>query len=288
MYKTRNRYCAAFIAVLSLALIFLLQPLYTQETGNRESFTFVQMCDTQLGMGGYEHDVETFTKAVKKINALKPDFAVICGDLVDVAGAEAYADFKRIKADLTIPCYLAAGNHDVGNEPTSATLKLYRRIMGKDYYSFEHQGFTFIIVNTQFWKMSIKEESERHDVWFRDTLKSAHERKSPVIVAGHYPLFLKSPDEEDEYFNIPREKRKGLLSLFKEHGVIAMIAGHTHKLVINDYQGIQFVNGETTSRNFDQRPFGFRLWHASLPGSLRHEFISLEEKSKNNIIKTTD
>ena len=46
------------------------------------SFTFAQICDTQLGMGGYEHDVKTFKTAVAQINALKPDFAVICGDLV--------------------------------------------------------------------------------------------------------------------------------------------------------------------------------------------------------------
>lgn len=275
MYKARHRFHAAFISILYFILILLLLPVYTRETDNPKSFTFVQICDTQLGMGGYEHDVETFTKAVKKINALKPDFAVICGDMVNTAGIEAYADFNRIKSNLTIPCYLAAGNHDVGNEPTSATLKLYREIMGKDYYSFDHKGLTFIIVNTQFWKSPIGMEAEKHDVWFREALKSAHERKSPVIVFGHYPLFLKSPDEEDEYFNIPRDKRRALLSLFKEHGVIAMIAGHTHKLIINDYAGIQFVNGETTSRNFDKRPFGFRLWHASVPGSLRHEFISL-------------
>ena len=45
-------------------------------------FSFAQMCDTQLGMGGYEHDVKTFGLAVTQINKMKPDFVVICGDLV--------------------------------------------------------------------------------------------------------------------------------------------------------------------------------------------------------------
>jgi 3',5'-cyclic AMP phosphodiesterase CpdA len=263
--------------VLSFELIFLISSLYTQETGDRESFTFVQICDTQSGMGGYEHDVETFTRAVKKINELKPDFGIICGDLVNTANAKSYADFNSIRADLMVPCYLAPGNHDLGNEPTSATLAFYRKTMGRDHYSFEHKDFTIIIANTQFWKTETKLESERHDAWFMETLKFAHERKSPIIVAGHYPLFIKSPDEEDEYFNIPRKKRLELLKIFKEYGVVAMIAGHTHKFIENDYQGIKFVNGETTSINFDKRPFGFRLWHASLPGSLTHEFISLGE-----------
>ena len=34
-------------------------------------FSFAQMCDTQLGMGGYEHDVKTFGLAVTQINKMK-------------------------------------------------------------------------------------------------------------------------------------------------------------------------------------------------------------------------
>lgn len=41
-----------------------------------QTFTFAQICDTQLGMGGYAHDVKTFKAAVSKINTLKPDFVV--------------------------------------------------------------------------------------------------------------------------------------------------------------------------------------------------------------------
>lgn len=46
----------------------------------QEDFTFVQLCDTQLGIGGYEHDIKTFKQAVKQINKLNPDFVVICGE----------------------------------------------------------------------------------------------------------------------------------------------------------------------------------------------------------------
>jgi predicted phosphodiesterase len=57
--------------------------------------------------------------------------------------------------------------------------------------------------------------------------------------------------------------------------VVAMLAGHTHKLVINDYKGIQMVNVETTSRNFDKRPLGFRRWTAGEKGKLSHEYVKL-------------
>lgn len=116
-----------------------------------EGFTFVQMCDTQLGMGGYEHDVKTFELAVAQINALAPDFFLICGDLVGKANDKSWADFNRIKAGFKIPCHCAAGNHE----------------------------------------------------------------------------------------------------------------------------GIQMVHGETTSRNFDKRPLGFRMWTARENGRMSHEFVKL-------------
>ena len=56
-----------------------------------ESFTFVQLCDTQGNWGNFEI-------AVKQINALKPDFVVICGDLVNRASRESFAKFLKIKS----------------------------------------------------------------------------------------------------------------------------------------------------------------------------------------------
>src|SRR5437762_3249474 len=76
-----------------------------------QPFTFVQMCDPQLGIGGYEADVARFKQAVKQINALKPDFVVICGDLVNGATTKSFADFNAIKAGFAMPCYCAPGNH---------------------------------------------------------------------------------------------------------------------------------------------------------------------------------
>jgi 3',5'-cyclic AMP phosphodiesterase CpdA len=233
------------------------------------------MCDTQLGMGGYEHDVKTFELAVDQVNTLAPDFVLICGDLVGKANDKTFADFNRIKSGFKIPCHCAAGNHDVGNEPTVASLENYRKKIGKDYYVVEHKGYTFLVANTQLWKAPVAGESEKHDAWFKAALKSAKEKGRPVVVVTHYPLFVKNPDEQENYYNIEPAKRKELLALFEANGVVAMLAGHTHKLVVNDYKGIQMVNGETTSKNFDKRPMGFRMWTAEEQGSLSHEFVKL-------------
>jgi len=245
---------------------------------NIKPFTFVQVCDTQLGFGGYEHDIESFKQTVKQINALKPDFVLVCGDLVNTADEKSFSDFNTIKAGLSMPCYCVAGNHDIGNTPSLQSLQFYSKAVDKQpNYSFDHKGAAFIIVNTQLWKAPLEVESERQDAWLKTTLEAAANKQSPVFIVGHYPLFLKTPDEEEEYMNLPLKKRKELLQLYETHGVVAVLGGHTHRLLINNYKGIQLVNGEATSRHFDERPLGFRLWHVDNQKSATHEFIALKE-----------
>jgi hypothetical protein len=132
-----------------------------------------------------------------------------------------------------------------------------------------------VVANTQLWNGEVKDESEKHDRWFRKTLETAGRKKVPVFVAGHSPIYVAEPDEKPEYFNFPTEKRKEVLELLVENHVIAYLSGHAHKLILNNYKGIQLVTSETTSRNFDKRPPGFRLWQVS-DGSATHQFVPLE------------
>lgn len=244
-------------------------------TKEQKPFSFVQLCDTQLGMGGYEHDLKTFNQAVKQINDLNSDFVVICGDLVNNANDSSYSDFINIMKGFNIPCYVASGNHDVGNIPNDTTLSYYRKTIGKDYYEFQNKGYSFIVTNTQLWKINVENESEKHDLWFKETLKAQKSKQYPIFVIGHYPLYTEFPEEEDHYFNLPMTKRESILESFKENNVIAYLSGHTHKLTINNYENIQLVSGETTSKNFDDRPFGYRIWQVS-PETIKHHFVALQ------------
>ena len=263
--------------MVSRALTILIATLSLAFEAHAEAFTFVQMCDTQLGMGGYEHDVKTFELAVEQINALKPDFVVICGDLIDDTNDDqAFADFKRIRDGFDMPCYSAPGNHDVGNNPTPALLKRYREIMGDDYFAVEHKGFTFIIVNTQLWKAPVEGESEKQHEWLKDALNKAVAKNSPVFIVGHYPLFLSDPGEKEQYFNLPVETRAMLLRLFLSHKVVGILTGHTHRIVENTYEGMQLVTSGTTSRNFDKAPMGFRVWTIEGDPPYKNEYIAVE------------
>ncbi len=263
--KSYKRISTISVILLGIILSFAFASAQKQPT---EPFTFVQLCDTQLGFGAsYEQDVNSFKLAVQRINDLKPDFVVICGDMVNSFNDKSLKDFNDIKAGLKVPCYCCPGNHDIGNEPNAATLNKYRKVFGKDYFSFEHKGYTFIFTNTCLWKVTLEGESEKHDLWCKQTLEAARDKKSPVFFIGHHPLYVTSPDEPDAYNPLPSVKRKELLALFESCGVVAVLTGHTHQRVINDYKGIKLVTGETTSRNLDRRPLAFILWQVLSPGS---------------------
>lgn len=241
---------------------------------NSKSLSFVQLCDTQLGMGGYDHDKESLMQAVKRINEIHPDFVIVCGDLINTHIDSSYADFKVIMNKLQMHYYCVPGNHDVGLAPNSSSLQYYRKTIGKDYYTFHKNGCYFIATNTQLWKATVEMESGKQDLWFKDKLRSLANKNRPIIVFGHIPLYISDTEEKEVYSNFPPEKRKELLDLMERYHVDAYLSGHSHTLIINNYQGIKLVSGETTSNNFDKRPLGFRLWNVS-PDSISHRFISI-------------
>lgn len=243
----------------------------------QKPFRFVQLCDTQIGMGGYQHDLNTFNQAIAQINAIKPDFVVICGDLVNHAHDSTYNDFMRLYKQFKVKCYLAPGNHDVGNVPTKASLAYYRKMIGKDYFVFKNKGAAFVITNTQLWKEDVPFESTKHHSWFNRTMDSLGKGQNQIFVIGHYPIFIKSPDEDEVYYNLPKLKRQRILSVLIKNKVKAYLSGHKHEFIENNFENIAFVTGETTSLNFDKRPLGFRLWEVH-SDSISHQFVPLKKE----------
>lgn len=277
--ERRFRLLYRSIGALAL-LVFPLAAAAGEPQVKTQAFRFVQMGDPQLGFGekGYEQDLESFRRAVRQINTLRPDFVIICGDLVHKPEPKSFADIKEAIGRFEVPCYCLPGNHDLGHPATAESLARYRQAIGKDYYAVENRGYTFVLVDTEFWKTPVPGETDAQDQWFAQTLRKAKAQSSPVVVAGHHPLFLKAADEKEEYFNIPPEKRAEILRLCKENGVVAVLSGHTHRLVENEYEGVPFVSGEGTSKHFDKRPFGFRVWEVDGSGKLSHRFVELDSQ----------
>lgn len=222
----------------------------------------VQLCDPQLGFGedGLEADIARLEKAVQQINALKPDVVIVAGDMVNDIGDEpSIAIFLQAIARLEAPVLLTAGNHDLPDPVTAEGLQRYRSFFGNDFRTMTCKGRLIVSANSQLWREAPAEERERHDRLLRDALQRAKENGQPVILLTHVPPFISSADEADEYFNLPKAMRADLLREAEEGGVTVWLAGHTHRTARRNHHRIAILNGETTGRNFDRHPAGFRL-----------------------------
>ena len=200
--------------------------------------SFVQMSDPQFGMytkdQEFSHETANFEFAIATANRLKPAFVVITGDLINKGGDVAQAaEYQRIaaKLDLQIRLFSVPGNHDVGNEPTADSLKLYRERFGPDYYTFRIGDIVGFVLNSNLEKGAeqVPQEAAKMEAWFRAELaKAKQESGKRLIVFQHIPFFLKTPDEPDQYFNIPLETRQRYLKILHENGVKDVFAGHLH------------------------------------------------------------
>jgi 3',5'-cyclic AMP phosphodiesterase CpdA len=207
--------------------------------GAAEPFFFIQLTDPQFGMftGNKDFAQETanFEFAVATVNRLRPKFVVITGDLVNKPGdAAQIAEFKRIAAKVApaIPVYNVAGNHDVENVPTPELIAAYTNVFGPDRYGFRHGGLAGLVLNSSVIHSPQKTTNEyaAQEQWLRTELERARaDGAQHIVIFQHHPWFLKTADEADEYFNIPKERRAPHLALFREFGVQYLFSGHYHR-----------------------------------------------------------
>src|SRR6201999_596669 len=110
---------------------------------SRRPWFFAVLSDPQFGMyakdKNFTQETANLEFVVSNLNRLHPRFVVICGDLVNrTADSAEVAEYKRVlhELDPSIPVYYVAGNHDVGNIPTTANIDSFRALIGPDYYTF--------------------------------------------------------------------------------------------------------------------------------------------------------
>ncbi len=250
-----------------------------QEEERAQTLTLVHMCDPQLGFGldGFDADVARFEQAVNQVNALAPDAVVIAGDMVNAMTPEAIAAFRGTAAKIRSRLILSPGNHDLLEPVTPEGLKLYRDTFGDDFQTREIKDFLIVSANSQMWREAPPVETELHNWRLGDALVTAHTRGIPVIVVTHVPPFISDVDEPDEYFNLPEKIRRPLLDFSAANGAFLWLSGHIHKAAERSYGTIAILNGESTSNNFDGRPYGFRVLTVRPDRSWDWVFHPLEE-----------
>ena len=250
-----------------------------------EPFFFIQMTDPQLGMftdnQGLERDTELFERAIAHANRLGPVFVVITGDLVNQEGnPRQIAELRRVadKLDDRIGLHWVAGNHDVGNEPTPQRLADYRETFGEDWYAFAVGRCRFVVLDSCLIHnpKQVADEARRQREWLEATLDEARQAEPRhLIVFMHHPLFLKSPDEPDEYFNVPLERRRIYLDLLSRSGVRAVFAGHYHRNSFGRHGPMEMVTTGPVGKPLGKDPSGLRIVKV-YPDRIEHAYHALD------------
>lgn len=269
-----------YAALLFLAA-FLCWPLTAQNSGD---YFFIQLADTQFGAftqdKEFKKETENYEFAVANINRLKPAFVVICGDLINKVGDPVQsAEYFRItkQIDSSIPVYAVSGNHDVGNEPTAATLAYYREHFGRDYYSFRQRDVYGIVLNSSMIgaPAKVQAEADKQEAWFKAELTTARASGARhIVVFQHHSWFLEKPDEANQYFNIPNPQRRRYLDLMKGAGVRYVFAGHYHRNAFGTDEDLQMVTSGPVGVPLGNDPSGIRIV-AVRQDRIDHQYFTL-------------
>lgn len=263
------------VLIACAALLAFQRHSRAEETVPPVDSIFVQLCDPQLGMTDYKEDICAFEQAVKQINLLAPAFVLLCGDMVHKPSPTSLSDFRKIAEALAVPCRYVPGNHDLTLKTPGDMLAEYRAIFGPDYHGFTHGGARFIVINTDLMKRPSEGETPRMMQWIETELAGAKAAGLSPVLAGHHPPFFHTADEADLYQNIPLAFRKTLLEWCAAYGVKTYLSGHTHCLAEHRHGGTLVLSGESTSKNIDGRPRGFRLWRMKNGIPQTHQFVPL-------------
>ena len=183
------------------------------------------------------------------MGSLAPNFTVHLGDLTHpvpsmAAYSTAVEDFRDITNELIMPLYLVPGNHDVGDKPVDWApagvvreqfLTAWDRNFGRHYQSFSHGGVKFVLLNAQVINSGLELEHQQR-TWFETTLNTADEER--IMLMLHYPPFLYTEDEAENYDNLANPGRTWLLNLSEKYNVEALFAGHVHHFWYNRYKSM--------------------------------------------------
>lgn len=264
--------------VLAAFMLFLSCSFLSSQKGE---FSFIQITDPQFGMISNNKDVsgETalYTKAVEKVNQIKPAFVVITGDLVnDMTNKAQWDEFRRITALINpeIKVYYSPGNHDIGQVPETEDIDNFRKMFGSDRFSFTYGKCRFIGINSCIIKSNTPLLEEEQLQWLEKELKKGRKARETMIFT-HYPFFMKDPEEAENYSNIKPEIRKRYLDLFSEYGVDAVFSGHLHNNAGGKYSETEYITTSAVGRPLGQALSGMRLITVNKIG-FTHQYLPLD------------
>ncbi len=245
-------------------------------------FTFVQISDTHTARDKTAYNAR-YREVIRQVNALKPAFVIHTGDALELWSPESASLFMEISKSLAAPMYVIPGNHDLLNMKTVGAQKAarqvadWKKLVGPDRISFEHEGCVFIGLNYTFWNTGYAAE-QRQFRWLESELKKAQGKR--IFIFQHAPLFTKTPGEPNgDYYAVENPARGKILDLLKTHEVEAVLTGHYHRPLEASYHGISFLTTPAISFSCaaDQGLTGYSVFTVS-DGGFTRRFVDLRTK----------
>lgn len=246
----------------------------------RQDFDFVFFTDTHIQP---ELDAaHGCSMAFKKMSREKVEFAIQGGDHVfDSLGVpkerslSLFDLYKKTEQELGMKTYHTIGNHDcvgvyaksgVSLDDPAFGKRYYEEHVGKTYYSFDHKGVHFVVLDSIGFTDDRRYEG-RVDAaqlaWLGKDL-GALEAKTPVIVSTHIPLvtamdcYVPRPEKPEKHHGVSVVNSDEVLNLFAGRNVIGVLQGHTHVNEVVTWHGVPFVTSGAVSGNW---------WHGTRLGA---------------------
>jgi len=220
--------------------------------------------------------------AFSRMRSHKVDFAIQGGDhIFDALGApkqrslSLFEMYDRTQQDLSLQVHHTIGNHDcLGVYPQSGMQpgdSIYGKRydedhVGKTYYSFDHKGVHFIVLDSIGLTPDRAYEGRidaTQVAWLAADLNTQPAAKL-IIISVHIPLV----SAIDNYTPVPATppahhgntvvNSSELTQLFMGHNVLAVFQGHTHINERVDWHGVPYITSGAVSGNW---------WHGTRLGT---------------------
>jgi len=237
-----------------------------------EPFTFLFLTDAHIQP---ELNAAVGTDmAFKKARTFKADFAIQGGDHVfDALGVSKsralslFDLYDKTEQDLGLKVYHTIGNHDVvgiypssGIAPTDPQYgkRLFEDRFGKRFYSFDHKGHHFIVLDS----IGITDDRAYEGRVDAEQLKwlaadlAALPKATPIIVSVHIPLvsafasYLPEAQTASKHHSLTVANANEVLDLFEGHNIIGVLQGHTHINENVEYKGVNYITSGAICGNW--------------------------------------